>query len=302
MPLNLGKIACAVVPLLVVTSQMQVTARRLQLPASNTGIARIFLTASAKGASRVVLQDMELSAVVDEAPAQVRTLRPAKDEPLLFALLVDVSRSSAKSANAADSKKEAAFQLFQRLSTGQNQGYLALFNQRLAISKTPLAVSQAKQALDGATFTGGTAVFDAVEQTCRKKLSRSGNSGRPRRLILLISDGEDNSSHVTNRQAEKAALEEGVSVFSIVTKSYLGPTPGATFMKEFSHRTGGFSTETDPETDLKQAVQLSLASIEAQWELTLSAASPADRKLHSMQIKCKQKDVHISAPSDAVLE
>lgn len=286
---------CASVLFLVVSSQLQVTAKPLQSPTPDKGAVRFFLTASAKGGSAAVLQETELTVVVDEVPAQVKALRPVKDDPLLFALLVDISKSDAATA---DSVKEAAFQLFQRLGSSQNQGYLGFFNHRLTISRTPLPVSQAKQALDAATFTGGTAIYDAIEQTCRQKLSRAGNPDRPRRLILVISDGEDNQSHVTHRGAEEAALEEGISVVSIVTRSALGGERGEAFMREVSHRTGGLSIEKD----LKQAVPVALAAIDAQWEITLAPPRPADKKLHSMQVKCKQKDVHISAPSDVLLE
>jgi Ca-activated chloride channel homolog len=273
---------------------MQVTARPFQLP-TEAGVVRFFLTASAKGDPPAALQKEELSAVVDGTAAQIKGVRPAKDDPLLFAVLVDISKSDAA---AADSVREAAFQLFRRLGVGQNQGYLGFFNHRLAMTRTTIPVSQVRQALDAAVFEGGTAVYDAIGLTCRQKLSRSGNPDRTRRLIVLISDGEDNSSHVTHGGAEESALEEGVSVFSIVTKSPLGGERGEAFMKEISHRTGGFSTEKD----LNQAVPASLAAIDAQWELTVALASPADKKLHPMQIKCKQKDVRISSPSDVFLE
>lgn len=295
MTMNTQKIGSVVGLLLVASCQMEMSARPLRALAPDSGDVRFFLTASAKGDSPAVLQETDLSVVVDGAPVQVKGVRPANDEPLLFALLVDISRSDAPDADAV---RQAAFELFQRLGMGQNQGFLGFFNHRLAISRTPLPIQQAKQALDAATFTGGTAVYDAVEQTCRQKLNRSGNPDKPRRLILLISDGEDNSSHTTNRGAEEAALEEGVSVFSIVTKSPLGGARGQAFMKEIGHRTGGLSTEKD----LKQAVAISIAAIETQWEVTLASSRSADRKLHSLQIKCKQKDVHISAPSDVFLE
>src|SRR6202043_652081 len=94
--------------------------------------------------------------------------------------------------------KKAASQLFQGLATDGNQGYLVLFNVSAAISARPLQASEVQRLLEVAKFGGGTAVYDAVEQTCIQKLSRSKNPNIPRRVILLISDGEDNQSHVTH--------------------------------------------------------------------------------------------------------
>jgi hypothetical protein len=73
---------------------------------------------------------------------------------------------------------------------------------------------------------------------------------------------------------------------------------GEKFLKEISQRTGGLATDKD----LKQAIPLSLAAIEAQWAVTVVPTQSADRKLHSMQTKCAQKDVRISAPSGLFLE
>jgi VWFA-related protein len=294
MKLHLRMILCATVLLWVLSNQIEMIAAS---PQSSPGQAdlQFFLTALVKGDSPAVLQETDLSVLIDKAVAQVKGVRSVKDDPLLFAVVVDVSRSDAATANSI---KEAAFQLFQGLARGQNQGYLVLFNDRVAMSKAPLSVSQAKKALDSAMFGGGTAVYDAIEETCNQKLSRLANPARSRRVILLISDGEDNSSHVTHLKAEQAALEEGVSVFSVVTKGPMGGPKGEKFLKEVSQKTGGFATDKD----LKHAVPVSLAAIEAQWAVALVPTQSTDRKLHSMRVKCAQKDVHISAPSDVLLE
>lgn len=256
---------------------------------------QVFLSAFGKSDSPAVLQEAELSVRIDKTVAQVKAVRSAKGEPLLFAVLVDTSKSD---ASAADSVKEAAFQLFERLARAPNQGYLVLFNHRVAVSRDPISASQAKEALGATIFEGGTAVYDAIEQTCKQELSRSGNPTTPRRVILLISDGEDNSSHVTHIRAEEAALEEGVSVFSLMTKSPLGGPRGENFLREISQRTGGLSIDKE----LKKGVPVLVAGIEAQWMITLIPTQPADKKLHPMQTRCMQKDVHVYAPSDVLLE
>lgn len=291
---HLRTLLCATVLLWALSNQIEVIAAAPQSSPVQADL-QFFLTARAKDDSPTVLQETGLSVLVDKTVAQVKGVRSAKDDPLLFAVLVDVSRSDAATANSI---KEAAFQLFQALASAQNQGYLVLFNHRVAMSQVPLSVSQANKALDSAMFDGGTAVYDAIEQTCKQKLSRSGNPARSRRVILLISDGEDNQSHVTDTKAEQAALEEGVSVFSVVTKGPMGGPQGEKFLKEISQRTGGLATDKD----LKQAVPVLIAAIEGQWAVTVVPTQSADRKLHSMQIKCAQKNVRISAPSGLFLE
>lgn len=58
----------------------------------------VFLTGSDKHDSPVVPVQSELSVPVDKQPVQVDTLRAAKSDALLFAVVVDTSKSDAGSA------------------------------------------------------------------------------------------------------------------------------------------------------------------------------------------------------------
>ena len=287
---RLKQLICGVVFALAVSSQGQTAVQAPQSPPDNKSV-QVFLTASDKHDSPVVPAQSELSVSVDKQPAQVTTLRSAKSDSLLFAVVVDTSKSDASSAALI---KKAALQLFQGLSTESNQGYLVLFNTSVATSKQPLQVSHAQNVLDAAKFGGGTAVYDAIAQTCVQKLSRSGNPNTPRRVILLISDGEDNQSHVTHTAAEETAEKQGVAVFSLITESSLAGPQGAHFMKEVSQNTGGRAVRVKSPTD---GVTPLLTSVEDQWVLSFVPAQSLDQKLYSLGIKTSQKDVRISAPA-----
>lgn len=281
---------CAVL-FLAVSSQKWTEAQEFQSPSPEKSSIQVFLTALDKHGSPATPTDSELKVFVDKQPAQIKALQPAKNAPLLFAVLVDASRSDL--ANA-ESIRKAALYLFQSLTSDTSRGYLVLFNISAAISKQPLQVSQVQSALDGVQFGGGTAVYDAIEQTCIQKLSRSGNPDTPRRAIMLISDGDDNQSHVTRHSAEEAAAKEGVAVFSLTTEPTVADTRGEYFLKEISHDTGG---EVVRSKNLTDGVALLIAAIESQWALSFVPAQPSDKKVHSLDIKTSQKGVRISAPT-----
>jgi hypothetical protein len=57
---------------------------------------------------------------VDKQGAQFTSLHPAKDDPFVFALLVDASGSETIDGQAIRSVAAASFR---RLSTGTNRGY-----------------------------------------------------------------------------------------------------------------------------------------------------------------------------------
>lgn len=54
-------------------------------------------------------------------------------------------------------------------------------------------------------------------------------------MILLISDGEDDASYATQKRAEEAALQEGVSVFALETR--ITQMRGDKFLRKLSQET-----------------------------------------------------------------
>lgn len=296
MSLRWKQLLCGVVLFSAVPSQEQTAVQGTQSPPSDKPSVQVFLTASGKHDSPATPVESELSVSVDKQAARVNTLRSAKNDALLFAVVVDTSKSD---SDSADLIRKAALQLFQGLLIDGNQGYLVLFNVSVAISRQPLQVSQAQSVLDATKFGGGTAVYDAIEQTCIQKLSRSGSPNAPRRVILLISDGEDNLSHVTHTHAEETAEKEGVAVFSLATRSSLAGPRGEHFLKEVSHETGGQAINVKNLTD---GVAPLLTAIEDQWALSFVPAQSLDQKLHSLDIKTSQKDIRISAPAQIFVQ
>ncbi len=285
------RLLCGVALFSAVSSEEQTAAHKLLSPPPDEKSVQVFLTVSDIHDYPATPTQSELSVFVDKQPAKVDTVRAAKNDPLQFAVLVDTSKSEASSVALI---KKAALQLFQGLATNGNQGYLVLFNYSAASSRQPLQVSQAQSMLDAAKFEGGTAVYDAIEQTCIRRLSRLGNPDTPRRVILLISDGEDNQSHVPHEVAEEAAEKEGVAVFSLITESLLSGRQGQHFLKEVSEVTGGRAIGTKNPTD---AVAPLLTAIESQWALNFTPAQSLDKKVHSLGVKTSQKDIRISAPA-----
>ena len=283
---------CAVL-LLAAASTSQMTGQTgLPLPKEQKAV-EVFLTAT--GSDSPGLPSLSnLSVYVDKRPTQVVSLRSAKGEQLTFALLVDVSTSQSKNA---DSIRDAAWQIFEGLSNGNNRGYLVFFENRVLISKAPVQKSSAQLALKNVKFGGGTAIFDAIGDTCTQVLKSSLNPGSPRRVIVLLSDGDDNQSRLTAKKAEEAAEGEGVAIFTLSTSS-----TGARedrFLKEASQKTGG---QTIIAHDLGEGVRPLLAAIDDQWAITLLPLATPDRELHSLEIKNAEKEVRISSPARISLQ
>ncbi len=64
---------------------------------------------------------------------------------------------------------------------------------------------------------GGTALYDAIYFACRDKLLKAPKDTPVRRAIILLSDGDDNLSHVTREEAIEMAQRAEAVIYTIST-------------------------------------------------------------------------------------
>lgn len=262
------------------------------LPPSTRQI-QLYLTATGKDESLVIPDHKALSVSIDKQPAQVISVHSAREQKLLFAVLVDISRSNSVEA---DQVKSAALKIFQGLSTNDSKGYLVVFNERIVTSEEPLEAAEAEQVLKRAQFEAGTSLYDAIGQTCLKTLNRSANPASFRRVIILLSDGGDNASNMSFLNADEACQAEGVSIFSFETGSTDHIQRYA--LRLFSQETGGEFTPKKNHDGVKSL----LAAIDRQWAVSLAPIQEPDQKLHACAVKTAHKGVQISAPTHISIE
>lgn len=279
-------VACAVV-------LAPLTAARAQSAPAASPLT-IFFTA--QDASPLTSADLRVT--VDKKPVQVLSLRPAKSDKLLFALLIDASGSQMKDARPI---RETATQIFQQLSSQGGVGYLGAFSDTFRFSKSPIAAQEVQRLLDGIQFRGGTSLYDAIA-TCAQQLGRQAHPDFPRRAIILITDGGDNQSHLTQKQAAEAAEREGIAVFSLDTSRGGVPTAQA---KDANFELNNMGRDTGGEVVIPRTVATAvtglLDALEHQWELTIAAPALPSGKLYALSVKTIQKHVQITAPEHITL-
>jgi Mg-chelatase subunit ChlD len=229
---------------------------------------RVFFIASATTASTGTPSLSEMSATLDKQPIQITSLRAAKEDKLLFALLIDLSTSEAPRSAMI---KDAALRLFEGLSAEGNQGYLVGFDVAPTMSKRPLQLSEFRSELDREKFGGGTALYDTIRKTCTQILSKAGNPQFPRRAIVVISDGEDTQGGAKPRDAIETAEKEGVAIFSLATSPLRDR--GELFLKVASRATGGL--EITP-TKMVDGVKILLSAINQQFAIDLESPVTPD--------------------------
>jgi Ca-activated chloride channel homolog len=85
---------------------------------------------------------------------------------------------------------------------------------------------------------GETSMFDAVRVSCLK-LAETANVGPASRILVLLSDGDDNSSKSTLQQAIETAQRTQVTIYTISTNDVATLGQGDRNLKTLAKQTGG---------------------------------------------------------------
>jgi len=86
---------------------------------------------------------------------------------------------------------------------------------------------------------GGTALYDAIYFACRDKLLKAPKNTPVRRAIILLSDGDDNLSHVTREEAIEMAQRAEAIIYTISTNVSGTKAAGDKVLERIADATGG---------------------------------------------------------------
>jgi VWFA-related protein len=173
-----------------------------------------------------------------KAPAKMLQFLPQSKLPLRLALLVDTSGSV---ESRFSFEKRAAGKLVQKVvSNPADLGFVAGFSNDITVTQDftadPVKISAGLEPLKNG---GGTRLFDAVSFACWK-LAKYPDRERVARVLVVLSDGEDNSSHRTLKQSIQDAEATGVTVYMVSTKAGNGPKTAADkILEALAERSGG---------------------------------------------------------------
>ena len=184
--------------------------------------------------------------VFEDGIRQSVTFFVANAAPLDLVLLIDTSSSMfGRMALAQD----AAIDLIRTLKPG-DRGAVVLFSHTIRIAH-PLTgdFPRLESAIRGAVPSGATAVYEALYVTLRDLARSRAEPGEPRRqAVVVLSDGEDNRSHVEFGDLLDEAQRMTTTIFTILPGPFPDPDladptrakPNALFeMRTLAEQTGG---------------------------------------------------------------
>jgi VWFA-related protein len=145
---------------------------------------------------------------------------------------------------------------------------------------------------------GGTAMYDAL-RFAAEKLGREQPSYQFRRIIIIVSDGEDNQSHGTRDQALEAAQLADTFIYAISTNNLSsGDTEGDKVLKYFTGQTGGKAYFPFKLEDLSQSFEIIAEEVRHQYNIVYRPESASDGLFHKVEIRVKgHKELSVRARS-----
>jgi len=148
------------------------------------------------------LERSAFSVFEDGHPQSITSFRH-EDIPVSMAILIDNSGSMREKREKVN---QAALNLV-RSSNAQDEVFIVNFNDEEFLDQDFTSdIGKLKEALEKYESRGGTALFDAVDGAADHMKK---NSRREKRVIFLVTDGEDNASRDTLEQVVQALQQEG---------------------------------------------------------------------------------------------
>jgi VWFA-related protein len=200
----------------------------------------VVFTVTDKHGKRVTdLKQADFRFVDDNKPAaEIRSFHAETNLPLQVGLLIDASNSV---RDRFKFEQESAIEfLNQTVRRGYDQAMVVGFDATPEVTQdftdsTEKLAHGVRELRPG----GGTALYDALYYACRDKLLKKAQAGPTRRAIILLSDGEDNLSHVTREEAIEMAQRAEAIVYTISTNVSGAKGTGDKVLERIADATGG---------------------------------------------------------------
>jgi VWFA-related protein len=174
----------------------------------------------------------------NKPPEVIRSFLAETNLPLQVGLLIDASNSV---RDRFKFEQESAIEfLNQTIQPRKDQAFVIGFDVTPEVTQDFTDNSELlAHGVHALRPGGGTALYDALYYACRDKLLKAPKSITVRRAIILLSDGDDNQSHVTREEAIEMAQRAEAVVYTISTNVSGTAGPGDKVLDRIADATGG---------------------------------------------------------------
>lgn len=257
----------------------------------------IFTATDKKGHYKNNLKSDQLVVLDDgKPPAAVRSFTSETNLPLRVGLVLDVSGSI---TDRFTFEQDSAIKFFsQVLRPNTDKAFVLAFDSTPTLTQDFTDdIGSLSAGVKRLSPGGGSAVYDALQFAALKKLSNVSSEQPMRRIIILISDGEDNQSRATIPQVIEAARRAEATIYAISTNDSPTVSRGDKLLKRLAEETGGRAFFPNKVGDVVKAFETIQDELRSQYALSYKPADfQADGRYRSIVIQARnEKNVIIRA-------
>jgi Ca-activated chloride channel family protein len=225
-------------------------------------------------------------------PDSIRSFQPQTGAPLRIGLILDTSGSISHQFKA---EKEAAA-LFVRniVDPAKDLAFVLGFSNDLVLAQD---LTEDRQALAAGVqklkVSGTTAVYDAIDFSCKKLALLDGRLLR--RILILVTDGHDNSSLSSPELVIENAIRSNVVVIVLNTEPQPGSgDPEYKILQKLAEETGGWILPASNKKQVAKALEQLNAELRQYYLLAYRPAQfIRDGSYRKIQLKTTRHGVHV---------
>jgi Ca-activated chloride channel family protein len=234
-------------------------------------------------------------AILDDhkPPQSIVNFRRETDLPIQLGLLIDTSGSV---RGRFDFEQDAAVTFLQNtVRPNFDKAFVVGFNGHSQVMQdftdnAALLSAAVHRMHDG----GGTALYDAIYRACHDKLIKDHEDRPSRRAIVVVSDGEDNQSELSEAQAIEMAQRAEVIIYAISTDDSGLVLRGDKVLQRIAEATGGRAFFPFKMKDIKNAFSAIEDELRSQYIISYHPADfEADGRYRPIEITALKKDLQV---------
>ena len=176
----------------------------------------------------------------NQAPDRILQFVPQSELPLRLGVLIDTSDSTER---RFPFEKRAAERFVRNVLHGPlDLAFVSGFNNDVSVSQDFTSdPAMLNEGIEKLSSGGGTALFDAI-YFASWKLAAYPEDDRVAKVLLILTDGEDNSSHRSLKQTIEEAEAAGITIYTVSTAEDPGSETDANkILRTLAERSGGAS-------------------------------------------------------------
>lgn len=272
---------------------------------SNPPNRTIWISIQSKNGAPSELSASDLDVKLDGKPTAVRDIRRVSPA-LRYCLLLDVSGSTRSTLNT---QHDEAVALLSRIpQAGRDYGVLVAFNDQAYLDAEGTDPQKLIKNINQ-DARGSTAMYDAMVACSDHLANNVLSTAEPDTLnvMVVLSDGVDNSSRSSREDAERALISERMRVYSVGQEGVSGYRPelaarASKSLKQLVDLTGGKDYLLTKKMTLDQIVQDISHDLASLYVVTLSSETTVPRDhVYKLDVRCGKKNCAVAAPREYFL-